>query len=221
MPDAPTTVVVLGKGDLAIVVADWFRRSPAHALTAVVPVLPEPSWTGALGTWTRDHGLPVAAHHDDLPRDEAGRVADLAFSCFYERILPASFIAACGRVLNLHNGPLPRYRGVAPINWALKNGETEHGVTIHEVTPGIDDGPIVGQLVYSIYPEVDEVETVYARALAYGRVLFEQTMPLLDVITPRPQDESRALYYTRQDSERLGERRDFTRARSLAAADTA
>lgn len=211
--------MLLGKGELAIAIGEWFCAAPDHTLIAVVPVLPEPPWTAALGAWARERGIPIVDHHDDLPRDADGRVSDLAFSCFSERILREPFIAACGRVLNLHNGPLPRYRGVAPINWALKNGEREHGVTIHEVTPGIDDGPIVAQLRYSIYPEVDEVETVYARALAYGRVLFEQTMPLLDAITPRPQDESLALYYTREDRELLGERRDFTRARSPVAAD--
>ena len=100
---------------------------------------------------------------------------------------------------------------MAPINWALKNGEDLHGVTIHEITAGIDDGPIVAQLLYSIHPEHDEVRDVYQRSLAYGRVLFEQTMPSLDRITARQQDHSQATYYDRRAMDDLGDRRDFTR----------
>ncbi len=90
-------------------------------------------------------------------------------------------------------------------------------MTIHEVTPGIDDGPIVAQLEYSIYPEVDEVRDVYQRALAYGWVLFEQTMPLLDRIVARPQDEHRATYYSARENRLLGDRSGFTRELSAKA----
>src|SRR5690606_15634116 len=100
---------------------------------------------------------------------------DLAISVFYDKILKPWFIDSCGRILNVHNGPLPRYQGVSPINWALKNGEHEHGVTIHELTAGIDSGPIVSQVTYSIYPEIDEVIDVYHRALEYAWLLFKQT----------------------------------------------
>ena len=90
-------------------------------------------------------------------------------------------------------------------------------MTIHEITPGIDDGPIVAKLTYPIYPETDEVRDVYARALEYGYTLFTQTMPLLDRIIAQPQDESQATYYGRADDERLGDRRSFTRAESQSA----
>ena len=204
---------MLGKGDLAVRIAAWLRDSPAHDLVAVVPVVPEPAWTESITDWARDAGVPVveSGHFRDLPLDGEGRAAELGVSVFYDRIVDAAGIAAFGRLLNIHNGPLPRYRGVSPINWALKNGETEHGVTIHEITPGIDDGPIVAQLRYSIYPDTDEVEDVYRRALAYGWTLFEQTMPVLDSIEARPQDDAAATYYSREDDDRLGDRAGFRR----------
>ncbi len=212
----PRSVVVLGKGTLAIQVAGWFLRAPQWELSAVVPVVPEPAWTDSLSEWARERGVATVASGDfrDLAGAAEGDVADLGVSIFYDRIFNAQFIASCGRLLNLHNGPLPRYRGVSPINWALKNGERSHGVTIHEVTPGIDDGPIVSQLTYSIYPEIDEVEDVYQRALAYGWTLFQQTMPLLHRIDAAPQDEALATYYAAGDNARLGERSSFTRALS-------
>jgi methionyl-tRNA formyltransferase len=105
---------------------------------------------------------------------------------------------------------------VSPINWALKNNEPKHGVTIHEITPGIDDGPIVAQLEYSIYPEHDEVIDVYHRAQEYGWVLFQQTMPLLPQITPQVQNHANATYYSARENDLLAERRFFTRHESLS-----
>lgn len=208
-------VVLLGKGSLAVKVAQWFADSAEYDLAAIVPVVPEPTWTESLAGWARERGVAVveSGHYRDLGELRP----DLAVSVFYDKILKAEFIDRCGRIVNIHNGPLPRYRGVSPINWALKNGEREHGVTIHEITPGIDDGPVVAQVKYSIYPEIDEVEDVYARALEYAWTLFEQTMPLLDRIEARPQDESLATYYSAADNDRLGDRRSFTRAASAGA----
>ena len=53
------------------------------------------------------------------------------------------------------------------INWALKDGCNEHGVTIHEVTSGVDNGPIISQIKYSIYPEFEEVIDVYKKSLKF------------------------------------------------------
>jgi methionyl-tRNA formyltransferase len=209
----PKSVVVLGKGDLAIQVAEWFRDSPDHELRHIVPVIPEPTWSGSLQGWAEAAGVPAVAsgRYRDLQPGEDGKVADLGISIFYDRIFDAAGIALFGRLLNIHNGPLPRYRGVSPINWALKNEETEHGVTIHEITPGIDDGPIVARLLYSIHPEVEEVIDVYHRALRYAWLLFQDTMPILDSIVARPQDESQALYYGRKHDPLLDERSGFRR----------
>ena len=214
-------VVLLGKGTLAIRIAEWFVDHPAYALRLIVPVVPEPTWTDSLCAWAKTHHVPVVAsgHYQDIPDvQDDGWHTDLALSVFYDKIIKEWFIKRCTRILNLHNSPLPKYRGVSPINWALKNSEPMHGVTIHEITPGIDDGPIYGQLLYSIYPDVDEVKDVYARALEYGWTLFTQTMPLVERITPLPQDHAAATYYSAKQNTELAERRSFTRYESLVAA---
>ena len=211
------TVIVMGKGTLAIRVADWFLKHPEYQLRQTVPVIPEPAWTESFISWAESVDVsyvPSGAFADLHGVQEEAWKVDLVLSVTYDRILPDWFIVKCGRVLNIHNSPLPRYRGVSPINWALKNGERKHGVTIHEITTGIDSGPIVAQVEFSIYPEFDEVIDVYRRALAYGWVLFEQTMPVLDRIEARPQDETVATYHSREDDRLLGDRRDFTRAAS-------
>jgi methionyl-tRNA formyltransferase len=210
-------VVLMGKGELAINVANWFLCSDRYKLAAIVPVMPEPKWAASLSNWAKDKGCCVveSGHYKDLPQlQENDGKLDLVVSVFYDKIIKAWFIDRCERIINLHNGPLPKYRGVSPINWALKNEEVEHGITIHEITPGIDDGPIIGQLKYSIYPAFDEVVDVYRRSLEYGWVLFQQTIPLLDKIAARQQCDADASYYSKHDNPRLGERSNFTREAS-------
>jgi methionyl-tRNA formyltransferase len=174
-----------------------------------------------LSSWAESNHVPIIAsgHYRDLPEiaNSEGEL-ELVMSVFYDKIIKDWFINRCQRIINLHNGPLPKYRGVSPINWALKNEENEHGLTIHEITPGIDDGPIIGQLKYSIYPEFDEVGDVYGRSLEYGWVLFQQTIPLLDKIVAREQDPTSASYYSKQDNPRLGDRSNFTRKNSAVGA---
>jgi methionyl-tRNA formyltransferase len=214
-------VILMGKGDLAIRVGEWFLQSPKYRLAAVVPVMPEPGWAPSLASWAKSRNVPIveSGHYRDIPEvSTPSWRTSLVVSVFYDKIIKEWFITKCDRIINLHNGPLPKYRGVSPINWALKNGEQEHGVTIHEITPGIDDGPVIGQVKYSIYPEFDEVIDVYHRALEYGWTLFQQTLPLLDRIAARPQVESQASYYNKTQDHLLGERKNFTKEQSLLSA---
>jgi len=212
-------VIVMGKGSLAIRIAEWFCKSDEYELIQIVPVVPEPLWTDSLTEWANKKGISLVAtgHYKDVDFiDNEYEKIDLVFSVFYDKIIKKWFIDRCNRILNIHNSPLPRYRGVSPINWALKNNEMKHGITIHEISPGIDDGPIYAQVQYSIFPEFDEVIDVYTRALEYGWVLFCQTMPILDKIVPRPQDQRLATYYDAMKDSLLQERRRFTKLQSIS-----
>lgn len=207
-------VVVLGKGALCIKIAEWFLANPHYSLQYVVPVVPEPAWTDSVTEWAKKNTVMYihSGNYADIPNVHSSDwKIDLAFSVFYDRIIKEWFIGKCSRILNIHNAPLPRYRGVNPINWALKNNEKKHGVTIHEISGGIDDGPIVSQAEYSIYPETDEVIDVYRRGLEFGWTLFIQTMPLIDTIIPVMQNDALATHYTVKDRHRLGSRAGFYR----------
>lgn len=210
----PRGVVLLGKGDLTVRLGQWLLERDDFHLQGVVPVVPEPSWTASLGDWARSRGVPVAesgAAADAFTLPGVPERVDLAISVFYDRLLRPSFLERCDRAVNLHNGPLPRYRGVSPIAWALENGETSHGVTLHDIAPGVDDGGVIAQTTYSLYPEVDEVVDVYARALDHGWLLLVHALPRLDQLRPRPQDESLATTYRRSDDHRLVERAGLRR----------
>ena len=207
-------VILLGRGDLAIRIAGWFVNNKNFELVNIVPVVPEPSWMASLIEWSEKNQIPYIKSGDYLDIENVNEPdwkIELVFSCFYDKIIRQWFIDKCEKILNLHHAPLPRYRGILPINWALKNKEKKHGVTIHEITEGIDDGPIISQLNYSIYEEFDEVEDVYKRATEYAWTLFQQTIPILDKISPIPQDNSQSSYYSKEDSKRLGDRLSYNR----------
>jgi hypothetical protein len=203
--------IVLGSGSLAIRIADWFLNSPRFELLGVVRRQEEPEWDEKLSGWALEHGVTCWPGHTSVPGS-----GFLAFSCFYDKILDRDFIARCGLALNLHASPLPRYRGMRPVNWALKNGEREHGVTIHGIDEGVDSGPIYSQVKFTIWPEFDEVRDVYERCLRYGWPLFTDTMERIESIVPTAQRDEDALTYYGRDAVGLGDRANWTREESAA-----
>jgi methionyl-tRNA formyltransferase len=203
-------IILLGKGDLSIKVAEWILKN--HELVLVVPDSPEPSWTSSLTKWCINNQISFIPSGDYKEITNLQDI-DLIISIFYGKIIKDGFIKEVKNIINLHNAPLPKYRGVRPINWALKNNEFEHGVTIHKISKGIDDGEILGRVTYPIYPEIEEVIDVYNKSLDYGWLLFLDVMSKYDYIINNTvvQDEKNATYYSNKDINKLGERSNFNR----------
>jgi methionyl-tRNA formyltransferase len=126
---------------------------------------------------------------------------------FFKRVAPdAVVIIAYGQIIsqtlldlprlgwiNLHGSLLPKYRGAAPINWAIVNGETRTGVTTMQVNAGLDTGPIL--LKHETGIGADEIAPELAARLAEaGAPLIVETLRRLDrgEVTPEPQDDSQA-----------------------------
>lgn len=218
------TVVLCGKAWLARQVLDWYLDRPDdYEVVCVVPVVPKEDWYECdLVEYAESRGIPVQYSGDieDIPNlyDHPG-FADILQLVFYKRIVRQRTIDRFGIGLNIHLSELPKYRGARGINWALKNEERFQGVTIHKLTAGLDQGPIIAQSRFTIYPYFEEVRDVYNRALEHAYLLFCQTLPDLDRIRIVEQDESRATYYSSKDFHRLGERLTFTRAASLAGSE--
>lgn len=210
VPRKNKNVILYGKGSLAVTIATLFSQASDFHLLGVVPAYPEPTWTSSLSKHARESGWNIFKR-EDIPKLTDDFELTLGFSCFSEIILSVHEINLFERFLNLHNGPLPKYRGVNPVNWALKNGENFHGVTIHEVTDLIDAGPILGQILFGINPKEHEVIDVYKKCLIYGENLFKAMLPDLLTQSTFEQDETKATYYSQKDQDRLGERRDFFR----------
>jgi len=114
----------------------------------------------------------------------------------FGQIIPKSIldIPTLGSI-NVHASLLPKYRGAAPVHYALFNGETRTGVTTMLMDPGLDTGPILLQREIEICPD-DNEGTLEARLAGVGGDLLIETLELLEkgAITPRPQDDSLATH---------------------------
>lgn len=112
----------------------------------------------------------------------------------YGRILPDDILALPPKgCINVHSSLLPKYRGAAPINWAILNGEKETGVTIMHMAPALDAGDIIAQRATPIDPD-ETAEALYDRLARLGADLLAETLPrLADGTAPRtPQAEDQA-----------------------------
>jgi methionyl-tRNA formyltransferase len=98
-------------------------------------------------------------------------------------------------VVNLHGSLLPRHRGPVPWKWALMNGETRIGFTVHVMTPELDRGPLLTQEACPIEPE-DTAETLFRRMCEMAGPLLGRTLLELEAggLQPRDQDEAAATY---------------------------
>jgi methionyl-tRNA formyltransferase len=144
------------------------------------------------------HGLevfqPARIKNEKAKQLFASHDADVAVVVAYGRILPDEFLRAPRRgCINVHFSLLPLYRGAAPTNWAIVNGERETGVTTMFIDPTLDTGPILLQS----RTEIGETETapeLMERLAEIGAGLLGETLARLDELTPRPQSDRDATF---------------------------
>ncbi|MBH2652847.1 bifunctional UDP-4-amino-4-deoxy-L-arabinose formyltransferase/UDP-glucuronic acid oxidase ArnA [Serratia ureilytica] len=125
---------------------------------------------------------------------------DVIFSFYYRHMLSDEILslAPLGG-FNLHGSLLPRYRGRAPVNWALVNGETETGATLHKMVKRPDAGDIVGQQKVAI-ADNDTALTLHKKVLEAAQAVLKEQLPKLKngTATFTKQDESQASYFGRR-----------------------
>lgn len=123
-----------------------------------------------------------------------GWTADLFAVTAFGRILPPVVLdlPSMGCV-NVHGSLLPKYRGAAPIQWAVINGETETGITTMLMDPGMDTGPMLLREAIPILP-IDTAGDLATRLAPLGGRLLVETIAGLKngKITPTPQDDTQA-----------------------------
>jgi len=146
-----------------------------RALAAGLPVLQPPR--------LRDPGWPERLR-------ELG--AEVAVVVAFGQILPKAVLDVPRRgSINVHGSVLPRYRGAAPIAWAIIRGERETGITTFQMDAGMDTGDVLLTETMPIGSEETAGE-VSARMSEMGARLLIRTLDALDTLTPIPQDHSRA-----------------------------
>ena len=172
------------------------RLSPppvkARAERAGVPVIQPPR--------IRDPGWPERL---------AALEADIAVVVAFGQILPKAVLDVPRRgSINVHASLLPRYRGAAPIAWAIIHGETETGITTFQMDPGMDTGGMLLSESTGIGPDETAAE-LSARLSEIGARVMIRTLDELDSLAPKPQDHAQATLAPRLKKEdgwlRLGE----------------
>jgi methionyl-tRNA formyltransferase len=143
----------------------------------------EQHWFGSVAALARSHGVQVVMPSQPAAPEWLAQVRRLApdyiLAFYYRSMLPQSLLAlARWGALNMHGSLLPAYRGRAPVNWAIANGETRTGATLHYMVAKPDAGAIVAQEAVPIGPDDDALAVSLAVAAAAARVLAA-SLPLL------------------------------------------
>jgi methionyl-tRNA formyltransferase len=158
----------------------------------------EARWYASLFDFSKQKGLRVLT---DPPADIGG--PDLIFSFYYRSMLPMALLkrARLG-AYNMHGSLLPKFRGRAPLNWAILKGETETGVTLHEMVEKPDAGRIVDQQAVPIGPDENAVEVFHKMTNAAEAVLRRSIQDLISGKAKfRANDLSKGSYYGRRRPE--------------------
>ena len=149
-------------------------------------------------TLALEHDIPVFQPNTLKNEDEQARLRELAPEVIivvaYGKLLPTAVLDIPPHgCINVHGSLLPRWRGAAPIQWAVIAGDEMAGVTTMQMAEGLDTGDML--LTYET--KVGEKETageLFDRLAQSGAELLTQTLVKLDEITPRPQDDAQSCY---------------------------
>ncbi|HEY0077314.1 MAG TPA: methionyl-tRNA formyltransferase [Pyrinomonadaceae bacterium] len=135
---------------------------------------------------------PSKIKTDEAFAQFASYEADAAVVVAYGRILPSAFLRAPRRgCVNVHFSLLPKYRGAAPVNWAIVHGERETGVTTMLIDEGLDTGDLLLQRATKI-GERETAPELLERLAHEGAELLSETLARLDEIEPQPQRDAEA-----------------------------
>lgn len=192
-------LIVLGTGPFAVPMLRKLHASP-HEVVRVVTRPPRGRRAEAppMEQAAKELGVPVwqpdTINSEDSRLRLSADAPDLLVVCDYGEILkpPVLGVAQFGGI-NLHGSLLPKYRGAAPVQWAVLNGDAETGNTVIQMTPGLDAGPILGVDRIAIDPDETSGE-LEARLAERGGDLVLTVIDALaaGTATPIPQDKTQA-----------------------------
>lgn len=167
----------------------------------------EIQWFDSALRVAQEYGLPVITPEDvngpELERMVTELRPDFVFSFYFRSMIGAPLLnAARLGALNIHGSVLPKFRGRAPVNWAILHGARESGATLHYMTARADAGDIVDQLAVPIL-ENDEAREVFEKVTVAAEIILARSLPgLIAGTAPRlPQRLEEGKYYGRRRPE--------------------
>lgn len=156
-------------------------------------------WFESVAALCREQGIacvmPAGADGPELLAQVRAARPDLIFSFYYRHLL-AQALLELAPAFNMHGSLLPRFRGRAPVNWAVLHGATQTGATLHEMTDKPDAGAIVGQSAVPILPDDTAFEVFGKVTVAAEQTLWRVLPSLLAGSAPRlPNDLAQGSYF--------------------------
>ena len=167
----------------------------------------ENAFFGSVARLAAERGIPVYAPDDVNHPLWVDRITELKpeviFSFYYRNLLGEAILnSARIGAFNLHGSLLPAYRGRAPLNWVLVNGETQTGVTLHRMISRADAGAIIAQQAVEV-ADADDALSLHRKLTESAKHLLEGILPTLKsgTFSETAQDESKASYVGRRTPE--------------------
>lgn len=164
----------------------------------------ETRWFASVPDTADELGLPWIAPDDANARDVVDRIRALAphflFSFYFRQMLGAPLLALASRgAYNMHGSLLPKYRGRAPVNWAVLHGERHTGATLHAMAAKPDAGDIVAQQRVPILPD-DTARDVFDKVTVAAEICLDDVLPALlaGAETRRVNDLASGSYFGRR-----------------------
>lgn len=143
----------------------------------------ETIWFGSVPQLAADYGIPCITpknvNSSEVIQQVTALAPDFIFSFYYRQMIPSIILASATiGAFNMHGSLLPKYRGRAPVNWAVLHGEKETGATLHEMVEKPDAGAIIHQLTVPILPD-DLAHEVFDKVSVAAELTLWQALPNL------------------------------------------
>jgi methionyl-tRNA formyltransferase len=199
----PPSAAVFGYHNVGVRCLSALRARGVHvALVVTHEDAPgETIWFDSVARTAAMYDIPVIAPPDANAPDVVERIRALApdflFSFYYRSMLKPALLGLARRgAYNMHGSLLPRFRGRAPVNWAVLHGERETGATLHEMVDKPDAGRIVDQQPVPILPN-DTAREVFDKVTVAAEIVLDRSLPALLDGTARltPQNLSDGSYF--------------------------
>lgn len=197
-------LIFMGSGSFAVPSLEMLLASATHDVVALFTQRDKPAGRGhrlrlpPTKPVALEHGLDVYQPAKVREPEAVDRVRELEPECIvvvaYGQIIPKSILEIPPKgIINVHASLLPRYRGAAPIQWAIAHGESETGVTTMLMDEGLDTGPILLQAKAPI-DEEETSATLEPRLARIGAELLEHTLDgwASNALQPTPQNDGEA-----------------------------
>jgi len=158
-------------------------------------------WFASVAELAVLHGIPVITPDNPNTVEVLEQIRalqpDFLFSFYYREMLKRELLEIPKHgALNMHGSLLPKYRGRAPVNWAIIKGETETGATLHYMTEKPDNGAVLAQQAVPILPD-DTAFEVFQKVTVAAEIALNACLPALLAGTAKPvmQDLSQGAYF--------------------------